>query len=342
MTAAYAIFAGLSLLICLRAKQLGERLGVMDRPDGLRKLHREATPLVGGTAIAVPISLLAAGLAVVAPVGPFYLVLALLTAGLWLLGLIDDRRSLRPSLRLALSLFAGTAAMLAIPDLQVGHFRFSFLGHALFLDGWAIPFTLLCLVGLQNAVNMADGKNGLVLGMILIWTVLLALYAPPHLSPLLWALGAMLAVVLAFNLAGRLFLGDGGTYALAILIGLLTVYVYNVGFDALHADVVALWFLIPVVDCLRLILWRAMHGRSPFSGDRNHLHHHLERLMPWSFGLPVYLALIGLPGYAAAVQPQFTLLWALAGLVCYAVLIGIGRRLQVRGGARAPMHSAQG
>ena len=337
MTAAYAIFAGLSLLICLRARRLGEWLGVMDRPDGLRKLHREATPLIGGTAIAIPISLLAAGLAVVSPVGPFYLALALLTAALWLLGLIDDRRTLRPSLRLALSLVAGTLAMWAIPDLQVGHFRFSFLGHALFLDGWAIPFTLLCLVGLQNAVNMADGKNGLVLGLMLIWTGLLALYAPPHLSPLLWALGAMLTVVLAFNLAGRLFLGDGGTYALAILVGLLTVYVYNIAFDALHADVVALWFLVPIVDCLRLILWRAMQGRSPFSGDRDHLHHHLERLLPWHIGLPVYLGLIALPGYAATVQPKLTLMWALASLLCYAVLIAVGRRL--RAGAEV---SAQG
>jgi UDP-GlcNAc:undecaprenyl-phosphate GlcNAc-1-phosphate transferase len=333
MTVAYATFAIMSLLICLRARHLGEWLGVMDRPDGQRKLHREATPLVGGTAIALPVGLLAAGLAVVSPIGPLYLVLSLLTVALWLLGLIDDRNSLRPSLRLVLSLAAGTAAMWAIPDLQVGHFRFSFLGHALFLDGWAIPFTLLCLVGLQNAVNMADGKNGLVLSIMLIWTGFLALYAPPHLSPLLWALGAMLAVVLAFNLAGKLFLGDGGTYALAILIGLLTVYVYNVAFDALHADVVALWFLVPVLDCLRLIMWRAMQGRSPFSGDRDHLHHHLERLMPWPAGLAVYLTLIALPGYAATVEPRFTLVWALVSLVSYAVLIAAGRRL--RAGAPA-------
>ena len=335
MTAVYASFAILSLIICLRARPLGEWLGVMDRPDGARKLHREATPLVGGTAIALPIGLLAIGLAVVSPVGPFYLALALLTVALWLLGLVDDRLSLRPSLRLVLSVIAGVAAMWAIPDLRVGHFRFSFLDHALFLDGWAIPFTLLCLVGLQNAVNMADGKNGLVLSIMLIWTGFLALYAPPHLSPLLWALGGMLVVVLGFNLAGRLFLGDGGTYALAILIGVLTVYVYNVAFDALHADVVALWFLIPVVDCLRLILWRAMQGRSPFSGDRDHLHHHLERQMPWPAGLAVYLTLIALPGYAATVEPRYTLVWAVVSLVSYAVVIAIGRRLRAAAPASA-------
>lgn len=334
MTAAFAFFAVLSWLVCWRATPLGEWLGVMDRPDGQRKLHQKATPLIGGTAIALPITLVALALAATSPVGPFYLVLALLTAGLWLLGLIDDRRTLKPMLRLGLSLVAGGAAMLAIPDLAVGHFRFSFMDQALFLDGWAIPFTLVCLVGLQNAVNMADGKNGLVTGMALIWTGLLALHAPPHLVALLWALAAMLAVVLVYNLAGRLFLGDGGTYALAILIGLLTVYVYNVGFDALPADVVALWFLVPVADCLRLIVWRAMQGRSPFSGDRNHLHHHLERLMPWHWGLAVYLGLIALPGYAATLSPALTPLWVVASLVVYVVLIGIGRRERAAVSAR--------
>lgn len=335
MTVAFAIFALLSWLICWRAMPLGEWLGVIDRPDGERKLHHKATPLVGGTAIALPITLVALVLAVTGPVGPFYLVLALLTAGLWLLGLIDDRRTLKPMLRLGISLIASGAAMLAIPDLAVGNFRFGFLHRALFLDGWAIPFTLLCLVGLQNAVNMADGKNGLVVGMALIWTGLLALAAPAHLIALLWALAAMLAVVLVYNLAGRLFLGDGGTYALAILIGLLTVYVYNVGFDHLPADVVALWFLLPVVDCLRLIVWRAMQGRSPFAGDRNHLHHHLERLMPWHWGLVVYLGLIGVPGYAATLHPALTPLWAVVSLTVYAVLIALGRRERARQAASA-------
>jgi UDP-GlcNAc:undecaprenyl-phosphate GlcNAc-1-phosphate transferase len=326
MTAAYGIFAVLTLLICLRADRIGEWLGVMDRPDGSRKLHQRPTPMVGGTAVAAPLSLVAALLAWLTDLGPLYLVVAALTAALWLLGLADDRRTLRPSVRLTLSLFAATTALWAVPDLQVGYLRFSFLGEALFLGGWAIPFTLLCLVGLQNAVNMADGKNGLVTGMLLIWTGLVALYAPSHLAGLLWALAAMLAVVLGFNLAGRLFLGDAGTYALAVLVGLLGIYTYNVGFDRLPADMVALWFLVPVVDCLRLIVWRGLQGRSPFAGDRNHLHHHLERLMPWRWGLPCYLALIALPALAATQAPQLTLLWALLSLSCYAVVLGLGRR----------------
>src|SRR3546814_9730280 len=44
------------------------------------------------------------------------------------------------------------------------------------------PFTLLCLLGFQNAVNMADGTNGLVIGLGLGWVALLLLHAPPELA----------------------------------------------------------------------------------------------------------------------------------------------------------------
>src|SRR5690606_12023447 len=112
---------------------------------------------------------------------------------MWLLGLLDDRRHVRPMLRLVLSAGACWLTISFVPDLQVTFFHFGFLSHAMFLDGgWGILFTLLCLVGLQNALNMADGKNGLALGLLLIWTCLIAVYSPAHLLPLLLALAVCL------------------------------------------------------------------------------------------------------------------------------------------------------
>ena len=77
-------------------------------------------------------------------------------------------------------------------------------------------FTLLCLLGLLNAVNMADGKNGIVIGMGLIWTVVLAAHAPAAMLPVLAA---------AFHRAGGAVglqreepLGDGGC-AISALFG---------------------------------------------------------------------------------------------------------------------------
>ena len=167
-----------------------------------------------------------------------------------------------------------------------------------------LGFSLLCLVGVQNATNMADGKDGLAIGLSLLWTGLLFAHAPDHLRPLLLVLAVGLALVLIFNLSGRLFLGDSGSYSISAFVGLATIYCYGVGFPVLRADVVALWFLIPVVDCLRLMAVRLARGRSPFSSDQNHLHHILTRWMPWRWGLPLYLALVGLPSLVGVLAAE--------------------------------------
>ena len=63
-------------------------------------------------------------------------------------------------------------------------------------------------------------------------------------------------VTMIFNLRGALFLGDSGAYASGMAISLLTIYVYNTTNGTLHADVVVVWFIVPVLDCLRLIVTR--------------------------------------------------------------------------------------
>ncbi len=85
----------------------------------------------------------------------------------------------------------------------------------------------MCLVALQNAVNMADGKNGLVIGLSLIWIAALAAYAPVQLTPILIVLAIGLRITMVFNLRNKLFLGDAGSYALSVVIGALTIYAYN-------------------------------------------------------------------------------------------------------------------
>ena len=103
---------------------------------------------------------------------------------------------------------------------------------------------------------MADGKNGIVIGLSLLWVVALVAFGPMHLRPFLVVFAAGLAIALPFNLRGHLFLGDSGTYAISIVVGALTLYVYSVNFTALPADFVMLWFLVPVLDCLRLMVTR--------------------------------------------------------------------------------------
>jgi len=329
----YILAGFLALGICVFASPLGHLLGVVDKPDGERKLHARATPLIGGIAIIVPLVIALGLISIASDFAPFFIALAVATLAVLILGLIDDRRHIRPLLRLTMSTAICWILVVVLPSINVTFLHFSFLDAPMFLNGpWAMVFTLLCLVGLQNAVNMADGKNGLVIGMSLIWVLALIAYSPTHLMPVLIVLGITLVITLNFNATGRLFLGDSGSYALSITVGVLSVYIYQVNFVALHADVLALWFLVPIIDCLRLMATRVMKGRSPFSPDRNHLHHMLLGTMRWHRALAIYLLLVAVPALFAFMLPQWTILWAAMVLSIYALIVATqGRSMAQRG-----------
>ena len=314
------------MTVCTAANRIGGLLGVVDSPDGVRKIHENDTPLVGGVAAIVPFVAMSAYLGMSSGYAPLYYVIAAVAGGSLILGYVDDRGHVRPIWRLLLSATLCIGALYAVPALRVEAFAFSFLRTPIFLHGWAPLFTVICLVGLQNAVNVADGKNGLVLGLSFVWTMCLLVYAPSHLTPLLIVLAIGLVIAGPFNWKGHLFLGDSGAYALSIAIAVLVVYVYGVKFAVLPADVVALWFMVPIVDCLRLMVTRVLAGRSPFKSDRNHLHHILDDLMPWGRALAFYLLLVATPALLAFRFPEKTLLWALLVFACYCVLVFVGVR----------------
>jgi UDP-GlcNAc:undecaprenyl-phosphate/decaprenyl-phosphate GlcNAc-1-phosphate transferase len=325
----FALLLGLgaAFAVSLNARALALRFGLMDMPDpvGGRKRHDIATPLVGGLAV---ISSTVTILVAVAWIGQGSGGLALhlgwmafAVGTMFAIGLIDDRFGLSPRLRLVVAVLVFGVAALSAPDLALSYLRFSWLDTPVFLGGLGVAFTILCLVGLLNAVNMADGKNGVVIGFSLIWTIFLSAYAPPPLMPVLLALGAGLTVIFIFNLKGRLFLGDGGSYGLSCLFGLLFIYVFNFSFDRLTADMVALWLAVPVLDCIRVMLMRIANKRSPFAGDRDHLHHYLHRTLPWGWGLSLYLGLVFIPGGLAILSPDATLALLACTLLAYAATV---------------------
>jgi UDP-GlcNAc:undecaprenyl-phosphate/decaprenyl-phosphate GlcNAc-1-phosphate transferase len=291
MLSALATFA-----FCLFARPVCEWVGILDMPDA-RKQHLIATPLMGGVVllfVVFPISLLLI-LFHMDPVWvPRLLIWAVAVAVMALVGLADDRHTLTARDRLAVSfLVFGSAAIIdqafTVRVLTFGHPPFEFgVG-----TGWlAVAFTSLCCVGLVNAVNMADGKNGLVIGLCLGWFGLLASRAPANTLPIFSVVVAALLVLLLFNLRGKLFLGDGGTYGIATAVALLSVALYNMPGDhsgrLLTADELMLLFAVPVLDSFRLTALRLREGRSPMSPDRSHFHHHLLRWFGWPGGLIVY------------------------------------------------------
>jgi UDP-GlcNAc:undecaprenyl-phosphate GlcNAc-1-phosphate transferase len=322
-----ALSAAFSFLVCRNAAAIGTRFGLLDfpDPDGGRKQHAAVTPLVGGLAVVGATLLAAAGLALMPDPGidrSMLLWFIATVVGMFIIGASDDRFGLTAPTRLAAASAILLTAIAKVPDFSVSFLLFAGQGELVLLPGYAgIAFTLLCFVGFLNAVNMADGKNGLVLGQAMIWAAILYLRLPAAMSPLILAIGAALAITFVFNMRGKLFLGDGGSYGLSAMFGLLAIYAWNHGFADMRADDIALIFAVPVFDTLRLILQRSLQKKSPFTPGRDHLHHYLYTRWGWPKPLPWVLALVAIPNFAAVMTPGTGLIWLGLTLLGYGALL---------------------
>ena len=299
----------IALFICLNANTLATYFKLMDYPD-LRKTHPIATPLLGGLVLLFAFT----------SVATFYIISYsssrwMSTLLVWVgciiamsvVGIADDRHSLSPRLRLLISIavFASAAAFDPVFNVRVLDVKYLNLNWGLGTWWTSIIFTTVCCVGLTNAVNMADGKNGLVIGLCLGWLLLLSLRAPHDLLPYIVLLASILIILLIFNLTGKLFLGDGGAYGLASALALMAIMIYNsLGPHAsrpVWADELVIMFAVPVIDSFRLTFLRLKMGRSPMSADRNHLHHLLLDKLGWPTSLIAYLMIAILPAFAVMV-----------------------------------------
>lgn len=309
------------------AQPLGKALRLLDFPDivGGRKLHADITPLVGGLGV-IGAALLAIAALVVLQAPPAsaatLLWFSITVFGMFVVGAADDRFGLTAPFRLAFGTALLLLAIAQVPDFQLNFLLFAGQGQLVLMPGLiGVGFTLLCLVGLLNAVNMADGKNGLVIGQALIWAGVLMVRLPVEMLPLMVAIAAALAVLLYYNMRGRLFMGDGGSYGLSAMFGLLAIYAWNRGFADMHADDLALIFAVPVYDTLRLIVHRIAVGKTPFTAGRDHLHHYLYARWGWPRPLPWVLALVAIPNLGAILLPGTGVIWLGVTFIGYLALV---------------------
>lgn len=309
------------------AQPLGKALRLLDFPDivGGRKLHADITPLVGGLGV-IGAALLAIAALVVLQAPPAsaatLLWFSITVFGMFVVGAADDRFGLTAPFRLAFGTALLLLAIAQVPDFQLNFLLFAGQGQLVLMPGLiGVGFTLLCLVGLLNAVNMADGKNGLVIGQALIWAGVLMVRLPVEMLPLMVAIAAALAVLLHYNMRGRLFMGDGGSYGLSAMFGLLAIYAWNRGFADMHADDLALIFAVPVYDTLRLIVHRIAVGKTPFTAGRDHLHHYLYARWGWPRPLPWVLALVAIPNLGAILLPGTGVIWLGVTFIGYLALV---------------------
>lgn len=324
----FLMAAALTAALCLFAVPLARVLSVMDMPsgEGGHKRHSSPTPAVGGVILAIVGG--AIGLGSVPWILPLsgrdqfiWLVPLAFVLATMVVGFLDDRRHIPAASRLVLGFVLSGALLFLVPELQVQRLAFGPTGFEIAVGWFAPPFTVLCLLVLQNAVNMADGRNGLILGMSMIWCVFFMFHMPPPMLPATWGVLACLLVLFFFNWRGRLFMGDCGSYGLASFFGLIALALHGSAFGTVRTAEVVLLFLIPALDLLRLIMVRLANGRSPMAPDGQHLHHLLDRVIGWNAGWLAYMTLMAVPVIVYQFLPGHGVGIILAACVAYALLV---------------------
>lgn len=270
----------LTCLCLLALKSVAHKAGLVDIPGG-RKTHRMPTPLVGGIGIFLGTVFVCL---FVPSVLNYYGTLLAVSAVVLVVGLIDDARDLRVSVRIFMHCLAAWlvltqtgSALTSLGDiLMMGPIQLGVL---------AVPVTIVAVVGVINAVNMTDGVDGLSGGLLVIalaWLGVAAMVGG-HV-PLMQICTLLCCALVAFLLlnfrapwkqCALIYMGDAGSTLLGFMLAWLLIDASQ-GSSAVIAPVHALWFLaIPLMDTIYLMVKRPLQGRSPFSAGRDHLHHRL-------------------------------------------------------------------
>ena len=257
--------------------------GLVAHP-GPRKSHEGAVPTIGGIAMGAAFLATYVLTGLVTRLSPLLAIAVVITlAG----GVMDDRHELRSLPKFAFQIAAATLLVLS-GDALLTHLGNLMSTRLFTLGRWAVPLSVFALVGVMNAMNLADGVDGLGGGLTLAACVNFGVAASmaghgAEFAAICITAGAAMGF-LCFNARspwrGRaaVFMGDTGSLLLGLLLGWFAVRLAMAERPAL-APISALWILaLPVGDTVTLLVRRGLRGRNPFHADRRHLHHILLAL----------------------------------------------------------------
>ena len=274
----------ISFLLTPILRDLAVKKGLVSQP-GRRRVHTKPIPYLGG--VAIYFSFVIGVLIIFYTNQQFRMdyskqLQGLLGGGalIMILGLWDDIKNLRP-----LTKILGQTIVALL--LYSWGFRIEVLTNPLVGGEMYVPLPLSILitvawvVGLINAMNLADGLDGLAAGITVIVSVSLlfiALFLNSYITVfLLAALAASTLGFLRYNFyPAKIFMGDSGSMFLGLVLALTAL----IGFQYKSATAAVLLIPItalalPIYDIFMAVVRRLLKRGSIFKADKKHLHHRL-------------------------------------------------------------------
>ncbi|ANH79586.1 undecaprenyl-phosphate alpha-N-acetylglucosaminyl 1-phosphate transferase [Niabella ginsenosidivorans] len=260
---------------------IADKKKLYDIPDE-RKLHTHAIASLGG--VGVFIGFLFAGLLCTnltqSPEVRYFYAAAVLV---FFIGLKDDIIALSATKKFVAQILAA-AIIVHLGGIRIEN-MYGILGIGPLDAMIGVPLTYFVIILIINAYNLIDGIDGLSGSLGLMASLLFGTYfylAKMHpYAAFSFSLSAALVGFLIFNYhPAKIFMGDSGSLLIGMVVSVLVLKFINVASDPAAAlpipSAVAVGIsilIVPLVDTIRVFGNRIMRGRSPFSPDRNHVHH---------------------------------------------------------------------
>jgi len=257
-------------------------------------------PIIGGPLIFIPLFFLILFL----DLDSNYQYLFYSCSILLIIGMVDDCIKLGIAIRL-ISQFI-TAILL------VSH---GFLIQNFYLDNLLIDFkqlsylfTVLFILTYVNSYNFIDGSDGICSSLSLVFFTMLLFFFNGFTLDEKYILFYIILIIIFFTILNlglfnkfKIYLGDSGSTCIGLLISFYFINYgfYNTGINFKPLYLIWLTF-VPLMDTFSVIFLRIRNLKSPFVGDKNHLHHILRKMKFSSkltfiiiISLSIFFAVIG-------------------------------------------------
>lgn len=211
-----------------------------------------------------------------------YMALIIASTLILLLGLFDDVKGANAFIKFSVQILA---AWILIQAGFIVKYISNPFGDSIVLGIFAIPFTILWLIGITNAINLIDGLDGLAAGIVFIVSGSMAwmFIASGCLMPAFFAIalaGACLGFLRYNYSPAKIFMGDTGSLFLGFSVAALAILTNRKGYTTIGLLLpVIIGLGIPIYDTLLALFRRLVIKKvNPFQADNEHIHHALLRL----------------------------------------------------------------
>ncbi len=263
--------------------QVAKDKKLFDEPDE-RKLHKKVIPTLGGLGIFAGF-IIATLMGVPSGITAELQYFAAASIVIFFLGIKDDILVLSASKKFIGQLIAA-GIIIKFGGVRITDMH-GFFGIYQIPPVASIVLSIFTIIVITNSFNLIDGVDGLAGSLGVLTTLVFSAYfyyaGQPTYSVMALSLAGATLAFLIYNFSpAKIFMGDTGSLMLGLINSILVIKFINIAgspvsnFPIQAAPAIGFAILmIPLFDTLRVFAIRILDRRSPFSPDRNHVHHFL-------------------------------------------------------------------